>query len=151
MRLWRISDFANLSGEGGLFASGRWHSRGRRVVYLSDYPASALLEVLVHLEVDADDLPDSYQLITVEVPDEVAFDRIEIGTLPASWAHNLDATRPLGDRWLADGYTALLWVPSAIIPVASNWLLNPAHPDCAKLSVAEVTRMSFDPRLFGAI
>ena len=45
MRLWRISDFADLAGEGGLLVSGRWHSRGRRIVYLSDHPATALIEI----------------------------------------------------------------------------------------------------------
>ena len=57
MRLWRISNHASLTGEGGLYASGRWHTRGQRVVYLADHPASALLEVMVHLEIDAEDLP----------------------------------------------------------------------------------------------
>ena len=69
MRLWRISNHASLSGDGGLYASGRWHTRGRRVVYLADHPASALLEVMVHLEIDAEDLPTHYQLLGVEVPD----------------------------------------------------------------------------------
>ena len=69
MWLWRISNHASLSGEGGLHASGRWHARGRRVVYLADHPASALLEVMVHLEIDAEDLPSHYQLLGVDVPD----------------------------------------------------------------------------------
>jgi len=50
MRLWRISDHANLSGDGGIFFSARWHSRGKRIVYLADHPASALLEVIVHVD-----------------------------------------------------------------------------------------------------
>ena len=71
-RLWRISNHASLSGDGGLYASGRWHTRGRRVVYLADHPASALLEVMVHLEIDAEDLPTHYQLLGVDVPDDLA-------------------------------------------------------------------------------
>jgi RES domain-containing protein len=47
---------------------GRWHVRGQRVVYLSEHPALALLEVLVHLEVDPADVPTSYQLLTIELP-----------------------------------------------------------------------------------
>ena len=57
MRLWRISNRASLSGDGGLLASARWHSRGKRIVYLADHPASALLEVIVHLEVKAENMP----------------------------------------------------------------------------------------------
>jgi RES domain-containing protein len=149
MRLWRISNFADLSGDGGLLAAGRWHSRGRRIIYLSDHPASALIEVLVHLEVDVDDIPDSYQLVAVEVPDEIAIERIDIDALPAGWPQDLEATRALGDRWLADRRTALLQVPSAIIPHASNWLLNPAHADRARVAISDVKRAAFDPRLFG--
>jgi RES domain-containing protein len=149
MRLWRISNFADLSGHGGLLVAGRWHSRGRRIVYLSDHPASALLEVLVHLEVDVDDIPDSYQLVAVEVPDEIAIDSIDIGALPGAWQQNLEATRALGDRWLAERRTALLRVPSAVIPHASNWLFNPAHADGARVAISEVKRVAFDPRLFG--
>jgi RES domain-containing protein len=69
MLLWRISNYADLSGEGGRRSDGRWHEQGRSVVYLAEHPALALLEVLVHLEIDPDDLPSSYQLLTVEVPD----------------------------------------------------------------------------------
>src|SRR5882757_3150182 len=107
MRLWRISNFANLSGEGGLLASGRWHSRGRRIVYLSDHPASALLEVLVHLEVDVDDLPVSYQLLAVDFPGE-ASETVSMGALPPDWRTNIAVTRQVGDRWLNAGATALL-------------------------------------------
>ena len=71
MRLWRTSNHASLSGDGGLYASGRWHLRGRRVVYLADHPASALVEIMVHLEIDAEDLPTHYQLLGVEVPNDV--------------------------------------------------------------------------------
>ena len=69
MRLWRISNHADLSGEGGRRVGGRWHERGRPVVYLSEHPALALLENLVHLEIDPEDLPSGYQLLTVDVPD----------------------------------------------------------------------------------
>src|SRR5262245_54027979 len=123
MRLWRISNFADLSGEGGLLASGRWHSRGRRVVYLSDHPASALLEVLVHFEVDVADLPVAYQLLAVDFPSE-ASDIVAMDALPPDWRTNVAATRGVGDRWLDAGSTPLLRVPSAIVPQAFNYLLN---------------------------
>jgi len=70
VRLWRISNYSDLSGPGGLKASGRWHEKGRHVVYTSDHPASALLEAMVHLEIDFEDLPDTYQLLEIDVPDD---------------------------------------------------------------------------------
>jgi RES domain-containing protein len=148
MRLWRISDYANLSGEGGLRISGRWHSQGRRIVYLADHPASPLLEVLVHLEVDPEDLPDTYQLLAIDVPDDIRFESIEENQLALGWPGDETLTRGLGDRWLNERRTALLRVPSAVVPFAWNWLLNPAHADSSKVHIAEIIRAPFDPRLF---
>jgi len=148
MRLWRISAHADLSGDGGLRTSGRWHSRGNRVVYLADHPASALLEVLVHLEVDPEDLPDSYQLLAVDIPDSVPFLAIGSDELPAGWPGRPELTRERGDRWLRDRRTVLLRVPSAIVPFAVNWLANPAHPDIADARIAGVFQAPFDPRFF---
>ena len=147
MRLWRISDFADLSGEGGLLASARWHTRGRKIVYLSDHPASALLEVLVHLEVDADDMPSAFQLLAIEAPDDLAFKIVEEAALPVDWRRSTDVTQRRGDEWLKGMRTALLRVPSAIVPHGFNWLMNPAHPDSAQLRVVETATALFDPRL----
>ena len=148
MRLWRISDFANLSGEGGLLAPARWHSQGRRIVYLADHPASALIETIVHLEVDRDQIPDDYQLLAVEVADDIAFESVDVQKLPTGWPEHLNATRAVGDAWLDSNRTALLRVPSVIVPHASNWILNPAHADAAKITIAQVIRAPFDARLF---
>ncbi len=149
MRFWRISDFAELSGEGGLYGAARWHSRGRRIVYLADHPASALVEVLVHLEVDVQDLPTHYQLLAIDIPDDVTSATLQIADLPADWREHPVTTRREGDRWLAERRTALLRVPSAIIPFTSNVLLNPLHPHAGTVRIAETIRAPFDPRLFG--
>jgi RES domain-containing protein len=151
MRLWRISNHASLSGDGGLYASGRWHSRGRRVVYLADHPASALVEVMVHLEIDAEDLPSHYQLLGVEVPDSAAITTLGENELPAGWRQPITSTRARGDDWLRTGASALLRVPSAIVPEAANYLLNPAHPDAARISIASALRAAFDPRLMAFV
>jgi RES domain-containing protein len=148
VKLWRISDFADLSGEGGVLASGRWHSKGHRIIYLSDHPASALVEVLANLEIDLEDFPESYQLLTVDISDDAMFDTIEISQLSANWQDNRDFTRAIGDEWLIANKRALLRVPSAIVPVASNWLLNPVHSDISKMRIIDVIRAPFDPRLF---
>ena len=129
-------------------ASGRWHSQGSRVVYLTDHPASALIEVLVHLEVDPEDLPDNYQLLAVEVPDHVRFDTIEEDRIARGWRDDPALTRKLGDEWLGENRTALVRVPSAIVPAAVNWLLNPAHPDSGSVRIAGILQAPFDPRLF---
>lgn len=147
MRLWRISNHADLSGEGGLRASGRWHSKGRRVVYLADHPASALIEVLAHLEIDVEDFPADYQLLAIDAPDGIAVTALDAASLPPDWRAQTLLTRARGDDWLRGGASALLCVPCAIVPSASNYLLNPAHADATRLSIAEIVRAPFDPRL----
>ena len=145
MELWRISNYADLSGRGGLQAAGRWHTRGKRIVYLADHPASALLEILVHM--DRDLIPATYSLLRVVVSDTVVLDRIDDDTLASDWRNQPALTRQIGDQWLDQSSTALLQVPSVIVPLGMNFLLNPAHPDAAKVKIIDVVKAPFDPRL----
>lgn len=148
MVLWRISNYSTLDGVGGLKASGRWHNRGCRVVYLSQSPASALLEILVHLEIRIDDLPKQYKLLQIHVPDSVRIERVEQTVkLLDNWKQDIAATRRLGDSWLKRDASALLEVPSALVPHTSNFLLNPRHKDSSSITVVSVTEHSFDSRL----
>lgn len=151
MRLWRISNHASLSGDGGLYVAGRWHSRGRRVVYLADHPASALVDVMVHLGIDAEDLPTHYQLLGVEVPDDLAITTVEETALPADWRTQTALTRARGDDWLRDAGSALLRVPSAIVPQAANYLLNAVHAEAARVSLLGPLRAAFDARLMSFV
>lgn len=150
MHIWRISNYADLRGLGGLRAAGRWHYRGRPVVYAADHPAAALLEVLVHLEFgDPADLPDSYQLLRIEVPADVPTATLAAGQLSADWRERPALTQELGSQWLAEGGTALLTVPNAIVPYATHVLINPLHPNAARLRIEAAERYPFDDRLFG--
>lgn len=144
MELWRISNYADLTGVGGLRASGRWHSQGRRIVYLADHPSSALLEMLVHM--DRDLIPPSYQLLRVAVPDDVACEVIN-AELPPDWCVHTSTSREIGDRWLERATSALLRVPSAISARGDNFLMNPAHQDSARIAVVEIIKAPFDDRL----
>jgi len=145
MELWRISNYPDLSGIGGLHASGRWHSKGKRVVYRADHPSSALLETLVHLEPEM--IPATYQLLCVRSGSAIEAEKVEVVDLPADWFSRIDATRQIGDRWLDQGSSALLQVPSAISPRATNVLLNPQHRDAMLVSIVETIVPPFDPRL----
>src|SRR5436190_22163646 len=109
MELWRISNYVDLSGVGGLRAAGRWHSQGKRIVYLADHPSSALLEMLVHL--DRDLIPATYQLLRISVLDNIARESVDT-ELPVGWRSNTMISREIGDRWLDRSTSALLQVPS---------------------------------------
>ncbi len=149
MILWRISNHADLRGLGGLYAPGRWHTQGRQVIYLAESPSSALLEILVHFEIDRDDLPDTYQLLKVEAPDGIRVDAITIESLPEHWKDSELVARTVGDEWLHRGETALLRVPSAIMPETWNWLLNPRHADAAHVRILTANMYDHDLRLLG--
>jgi RES domain-containing protein len=145
MELWRISNYADLSGIGGVRAAGRWHSQGKRIVYLADHPSSALLEMLVHI--DRDLVPSTYQLLRIVVPSAIATEIIGPDELPAGWQNNTLVTREIGDRWLDQSESAVLQVPSAISHQGRNFLLNPVHPDAAKIVVAEIIHAPLESRL----
>jgi RES domain-containing protein len=145
--LWRVSNYPNLSGEGGRKFSARWHTSGTRIVYLAESPMAALVETLVHLEVDSEDIPEFYTLLKIFVPDDLAIQPLD-PPADREWKHDLELTRYMGDAWLASKETALARVPSVIAPQTWNYLLNPEHPDAKKIEIAEVIKEQFDNRLF---
>ena len=98
MILWRISDHPELDGAGGLRVPARWHTLGRRIVYCAPNPAAALVEVLVHIEIDADDLPDPLQYLEIEVPDTISTKTVDVDGLGRNWQKNEAATRRAGDE-----------------------------------------------------
>jgi RES domain-containing protein len=147
MFLWRISNHSTLDGGGGLLAGARWHFAGHPVVYLAETPAGSLLEVLVHLELDLASLPKTFKLLKVEVPASVATRSIDESALAAGWPDDPDATAEMGTQWLESGNSALLCVPSAIVPETHNYLLNPRHDHAAKIKVLWNRDYPWDKRL----
>ena len=146
MILWRISQHADLSGIGGVYAGGRWHTRGRRVVYLADHPASCLLEMLVQAD-RSEELPPFYQWLRVSGPDHAV---ANVANLPYIWRDDVAATRALGDAWLSSNGSAVLRVPSVLAPEASNYLLNPMHPDAPHFAIDRSVGFPLDERFAGA-
>ncbi len=144
MRLWRISNYADLSGLGGLRFPARWHSKGRPIIYTAEHPAGALAEFLAHL--DLEDMPASFQLLTIEAGDVTPLE-IAPPHLPDGWASDPRITRAVGDGWLRNGQSLLLRVPSVLVPDAFNMLINPLHPDIAALKIVKSQTIPLDTRL----
>jgi RES domain-containing protein len=138
MEAWRVCrrPYADLSGEGARRVGGRWNRRGTAVVYLAEHPALAVLEVLVHLDLPPELLPDDYVLMRADLPF-----RPETPVLDRPY-------RPedIGNEWLRSAASPLLRVPSVLVPHAFNLLLNPAHRTAPRAKILSVEPFVFDPR-----
>jgi RES domain-containing protein len=150
--LWRISNHADLSGRGGRRAGGRWHTKGRPVVYLGESAAACLLEAVIHLEVeDVGELPADFCLLKILSPDNLRTDVIEESRLPRDLRRQQRVTRRLGDAWLKTDKTPFLKVPSAVVPETWHYLLNPAHRDARHVKVLAASHHPFDRRLIKVV
>jgi RES domain-containing protein len=154
MRISRISNAGDLNGEGGRRAAGRWHSKGRAIVYCAASPAAAMLEAIAYVaRSDPTLIPATCQLLTIELPDDVPRESVARAQLPVDWRVRPAHARAISDAWLREGKSAVLVVPSALAPHTENYLLNPAHPDLqppggGRIRVVEVAKYPFDSRLF---
>jgi RES domain-containing protein len=144
MHVWRISNHADLSGRGGHFADGQWHRKGISVVYYADHPSSTLLEMLVH--VDPEDVPASFQLLMISLPDDVPIEEPE---LPAMWVDQNAITQSKGMDFLQKARSPVMRVPSALVPFAANYILNPNLVESARMRIVGVSRHPIDRRLLG--
>jgi RES domain-containing protein len=142
MRVWRISLFADLSGQGGMVSEARWNFVGTPIVYCADRPATALLEILVHL--DAEDTPPTFQLLEIEIPELVP---VATPELPENWPQDVAATQQIGSRFIAAMTHPVMKVPCAIVPFTDNYLLNPALVKQAEIQIVAVSRHAIDARL----
>jgi len=132
------------SGEGGLHAAGRWNSLGTRIVYASSSVALACLETLTHMRTPR--RLEERWLFAIEIPDTQIE---ELARLPKGWDAEPAgaASRAVGDEWAAKQRSVALLVPSAIVPVEVNALINPFHLDFRFSWVMPPSRFRYDPRL----
>lgn len=151
--IWRITDrmFAQsaFSGEGASIVGGRWNSKGKRMVYTAEHLSLAILEVFVHLNVPIVE-PDSFVIIPAEIPDDLAIEYLTIEQLSSDWqlSDRKLSLKAVGDRWLDDGSTVILAVPSAIVPQELNYLINPQHPNFNRLIIHPPQVYNFDRRMW---
>ncbi len=149
MVLWRLTKrrYADRSGRGGEVADGRWHTRGRPVVYCAATASLAVLEVRVHLDLSL--TPADYVLMEISLPDNISAHTVRPADLPTGWRDpgGEEVCRPIGDAWLEAGAQATLIVPSAIITVEHNVLLNPRHPDVAGVAPPRLRPFAWDDQL----
>ncbi len=154
MRVWRIYDyeaayallpnFDPLDGQGATLYPGRWNQVGVRMLYTSQTPELAMLELLTKLN------PSAFGVrmaVEVEVPDDALVQDAAPTMLGYLLRGEDSDTQAYGSGWAARGQSLVLKVPSAVLPVSSNYLINPLHKQAQRLRVVRQVEVSVDPRL----
>lgn len=136
--------YARLDGEGAQRVGARWNSPGRPVVYMAESISLAVLENLVHMS--REDFPTGYVVVGAILPDTIEI--LSEEQLRSSFG----ALSPqlLGDRWIESLSSAVLRVPSAVVPNECNYLLNPRHPAFPEIVLEIPAPYLFDRRLFSS-
>lgn len=155
MKLYRFGSNQKRSSEeefkgiGGLYGAGRWHLKGRAIVYASTAEPLSLLEKLVHRKISSEGLV--YPLYVAEVPDNL-IEELPAASLPPNWrsVYAPQSTQKLGDDWLNGKRKVGLLVPSVLLhgadPKVKNCLLNPEHPEYSQMSHSGPILLALDWR-----
>ena len=151
--VWRIAadtpDYGSddLTGKGAELTGGRWNRKGTPLIYTSQSVALACLETLVHL---GDPLPLNRYLVQIEVPQSVWDARTRLdGATHVGWDAEPAGLVSLdwGTKWVQSLQSLVAEVPSIVVREESNLLLNPRHPDAARLIAQKIRKWTYDPRL----
>ena len=136
------------SGEGAQLYGGHWNKQGTALVYTSESLALAALEQFVHL--GPEDASFAFVFYPIDIPDDVSIEEIEREALPSDWREEPppDSTKALGSEWAQAMRTAVLCVPSIVVPSEYNYLLNPAHPEFSRIQISRPQPFAFDPRMW---
>jgi RES domain-containing protein len=146
---WRIVPAARAHdafiGEGAKLYGGRWNSPGVSVVYGSQHKSLAALELLVHRDPRR---PNRFKAFFFQFAESLV-ETVPLRGLPEDWRQEPPppSTQQLGDTWVRESRSAILAVPSIVIPEELNYLLNPVHPNFKKITIGKPQDFAFDARL----
>lgn len=149
LSVWRITTAAYarsaFSGEGARLYGGRWNPKGVPMVYTAANQSLAMLEMLVQDQ----PLRARYVMIEARIPAGIPIDRLRADDLPSDWREigARGKLHAIGAEWVRKRATAILGVPSAIVPAESNCLLNPLHPDFKRIKIGKPATVKTDLRL----
>lgn len=135
------------SGIGNRKVGSRWVPEGLLAVYTSEHLSTAVLESLVHME--PNHFSNNFVSIRAEIPDTIAIDEVDLEALPDDWQDRYEDAQlqQVGEEWIARGSSAVLIVPSAVVPQERNIIINPQHEDFSSIIIHDPEAFSFDGRL----
>ena len=142
----RIND---LNGRGAEIAGGRWNHKGLPVLYTASTSSLAILEKLVHVELDL--FPTSLYFAVIEIKGKFTQKILTAEDLPEKWNQfpNPDVLKEIGRQWLEENKFLVLSVPSAVNTHEVNHLINPRHIEMPKVKIVDTYPFEIDKRLFG--
>jgi RES domain-containing protein len=138
------------SGDGAKRYGGRWNSIGVKVVYASDSLALATMELMAH------SIPyrsmKNFVFFKIEISDNLIL-TFDAKKLPKNWFQNPPppSLQKIGDSWVKNGTSAVLKIPSVIVPAGFNVLINPDHPDFGRIIYSAPKQYVLEERLKGII
>lgn len=137
---------ATLSGIGAEKVGGRWNEIGTRAVYCSENVSLALLEYYVHSK-DISTLPQKIVVAKIQIPDEFIIE--EFAELPVGWnqfPYSFNTTQFFSTKAKKRDFFAIK-VPSTIVPLEFNYVLNPLFKDFGRVEIVEFLDLPIDERL----
>ncbi|HEY2805773.1 MAG TPA: RES domain-containing protein [Gemmatimonadales bacterium] len=134
-------------GTGAALIGGRWNSPGRAVIYAADSFPGSLLEILAHT-LTPRTLPGRHHAARLDIGDDLVED-LDPAALPGWYQRDSPEARSFGDQWLEEARTPALAVPALPSrPIGRVVLINPVHPDAARITRGATFAVPWDERLF---
>ncbi|MGR3434041.1 MAG: RES family NAD+ phosphorylase [Shimia sp.] len=147
---WRIGDPGGLypiyDATGSTIALGRWNDAATPVIYAAEHYATALLEKLVH---GSGRLPPNQHAVRITIPPGTSYEVVTKDALPGWDAMPPGPSVAHGVAWARERRSAVLLVPSVVAREERNVVINPAHPDTARIEHSLHEPVHWDRRLFG--
>jgi RES domain-containing protein len=138
---------AAFDGEGAKKNGGRWNSIGTSMVYTASHLSLAIVEILAHLKSEKV-IREKYVYFELEF-DEDLIKSPPKGSFPPDWKEDPapSSTQHFGDKWIASSDSPVIKVPSAIVDIEFNYLLNPSHPSFSAIKISAAKKFKLDSRL----
>lgn len=137
----------DISGYGAKLYGGRWNNVGNSMLYTACSPSLCMLEFICNASGIAKTVQTS--LLTLKIDSKVKLEQLTVNEMPENWQDvpAPDILKRIGDNWLKGNTSVGIKVPSAVMPIEFNVLINPLHKDFSKLTIENIVKMDIDKRI----
>lgn len=149
LKCYRIGDPAGdypiFDATGSKLNPGRWNTPAFPMIYTSEHYSTAMLEKLVH---GSGRLPPNQHYIEITIPNGATYEVLDVAALPEWYLETGAASKPFGDAWQRSKRSLILMVPSVVARLELNILINPDHPEFARITTSIHKPVWWDRRMF---